>query len=65
AYRKIGRDLELAQKDLNTLRDLFTGRGMTEDQAEFVELKREEKELDVKLKAAQAKEKKMFSNMFA
>ncbi|KAJ3027745.1 UNVERIFIED_CONTAM: hypothetical protein HDU68_003190 [Siphonaria sp. JEL0065] len=65
AYRKIGRDLELAQKDLNSLRDLFVGRGIAEDNGEFVELKREEKELEVKFKAVQLKEKKMYGNMFA
>ncbi|KAJ3074659.1 hypothetical protein HDU98_010655 [Podochytrium sp. JEL0797] len=65
AYRKIGRDLELAQKDLNALRDLLVGRGAAEENAEFMELKREEKELDAKLKAVEMKEKKMFSNMFS
>ncbi|KAI9341910.1 hypothetical protein BDR26DRAFT_291232 [Obelidium mucronatum] len=65
AYRKIGRDLELAQKDLAALRDIFLGRGTSEDKGEFVELKKEEKELEVKLKAAQMKEKKMYGNMFA
>ncbi|TPX72542.1 hypothetical protein CcCBS67573_g05781 [Chytriomyces confervae] len=65
AYRKVGRDLDLAQADLNTLRDQFVKRGVDEMQPEFVELKKEEKELEVKLREARAKEKKMFSNMFA
>ncbi|KAI8622602.1 hypothetical protein BC830DRAFT_1214117 [Chytriomyces sp. MP71] len=65
AHRKIGRDLDLAQADLTTLRELLVSRGVAEDHMEFVELKKEEKDLDLKLKEAAKKEKMMFSNMFS
>ncbi|KAJ3393334.1 hypothetical protein HDU84_002129 [Entophlyctis sp. JEL0112] len=64
AFRKIGRDLDLAQADLTTLRKLLVSKDISEDAPEFVELKREEKELGRKLNEAKLKEEKMFRNMF-
>ncbi|KAJ3120865.1 hypothetical protein HK100_012614 [Physocladia obscura] len=64
AYRKIGRDLDLARKDLNTLRDLFLSRETSEDSSEYVELQREEQELENKFHAANQKEQQMYKNLF-
>ncbi|KAJ3045278.1 hypothetical protein HDV00_011150 [Rhizophlyctis rosea] len=66
AYVRIGRDLELAQKDYIRLRsilerrkDLYPANG-----PEWTELKREEKVLEEKMRLYREKEKKMFGKMF-
>ncbi|KAJ3417569.1 hypothetical protein HDV05_000026 [Chytridiales sp. JEL 0842] len=65
AYMKIGRDLDLAEKDLSSMRDILKARGVDESGAEWVELKREEKELERLMSVVRSKEKAMFSKMFA
>ncbi|KAJ3105786.1 hypothetical protein HDU96_008443 [Phlyctochytrium bullatum] len=64
ARAKIGRDLDLAAQDLDTLRAVFAAKNIPETGAEWVELKREEQNLQKLLKASEAKERKMYSNMF-
>ncbi|KAJ3164002.1 hypothetical protein HK101_000537 [Irineochytrium annulatum] len=65
AYLRLGRDLDLAEKDLLRLKEVFQRQGIAETAGEWLELKKEEKNLDRLMKANHAKEKKMFANMFA
>ncbi|KAI8854904.1 hypothetical protein BC829DRAFT_378782 [Chytridium lagenaria] len=65
AYARIGRDLDLAGKDLDMLRKVLVKKGVEEGSAEWVELRREEKALERLLKVNTEKEKRMYGNMFA
>ncbi|KAJ3105821.1 hypothetical protein HDU97_007465 [Phlyctochytrium planicorne] len=65
AYNRIGRDLDLAEKDVKSIRRILTEKELPETSPEWVELKREEKVLEKLLKANKEKEKKMFGKMFA
>jgi tetratricopeptide (TPR) repeat protein len=65
AYMKIGRDLDLAEKDLSRMKQVLTELGVAETAGEWVELKREEKELERLMSIVKNKEKAMFSKMFA
>jgi tetratricopeptide (TPR) repeat protein len=64
AYLRIGRDLELAEKDLNTLKNIFKRKNISETSPEWLEVKRIEKEVEKKVTASRKKEKEMYSNIF-
>ncbi|KAJ3216662.1 hypothetical protein HDU67_009190 [Dinochytrium kinnereticum] len=65
AYARIGRDLDLAGNDLETLKNVLVKKEFPEGCSEWVELRREEKVLEKLSKASAQKEKKMYGNMFA
>ncbi|KAJ3055116.1 hypothetical protein HK097_011429 [Rhizophlyctis rosea] len=66
AYVRLGRDLDLAEKDYERVKKVLEGRKdlYQENGPEWAELRREEKVLEAKLKAHRDKEKKMFGKMF-
>ncbi|KAJ3298238.1 hypothetical protein HK104_010946 [Borealophlyctis nickersoniae] len=66
AYLRIGRDLELAERDYKALRSILEKEPdvYREDGPEWAELRREEKALETKWRVYREKEKKMFGKMF-
>ncbi|TPX58152.1 hypothetical protein SpCBS45565_g08067 [Spizellomyces sp. 'palustris'] len=64
AFLQIGRDLDLAQRDFEKLRNILEGGNYPKGGPEFTELRKEEHLLETKLRAHREKERRMFSNIF-
>ncbi len=65
AYTRIGRDLELAEKDLNAAKEIVSQDNNASNGSILQEILLEEKLLVARLKQYHDKEKKMYSSMFS